>query len=85
MYHNAGMRTTLTLDSDIYEVAMHLSRATGRRLGKIISELARKGLQPPQAIKRRRGSRFAVFEVPSNAPLIPASRIQETIDEEGFF
>jgi len=79
------MRTTVTLDSDVYEAAMHLSRSTGRRLGKVLSELARRGLQPRKTIQRRGKSRFPVFEVPRDAPLIPASRIQEIIDEEGLF
>ena len=79
------MRTTVTLDQDVYEAAMHLSRTTGRRLGKVISELARKGLRNPAAVKKPGKSRFPVFDVPSNAPIIPASRIQEAIDEEGIF
>jgi hypothetical protein len=78
------MRTTVTLDQDVYEAAMHLSRSTGRRLGKIISELARRGLKQ-RAVIRRDKSRLPVFEVPSDAPVIPASRIQEFIDEEGLF
>ena len=35
-----GMRTTVTLDSDVYQAAMHVSRMTGKRLGKVLSELA---------------------------------------------
>jgi hypothetical protein len=78
------MRTTVTLDQDVYEAAMHLSRSTGRRLGKIISELARRGLKQRAAIRSDK-SRLPVFEVPPDAPVIPASRIQEFIDEEGLF
>jgi hypothetical protein len=78
------MRTTVTLDQDVYEAAMHLSRSTGRRLGKIISELARRGLKQRAAVRRDK-SRLPVFEVPPDAPVIPASRIQEFIDEEGLF
>lgn len=78
------MRTTVTLDQDVYEAAMHLSRSTGRRLGKIISELARRGLKQRAGIRRDK-SRLPVFEVPPDAPVIPASRIQEVIDEEGLF
>jgi hypothetical protein len=79
------MRTTVTLDKDVYEAAMHLSRTTGRRLGRILSELARKGLQPGHSVRRDNRSRFPVFQVPPDAPLIPASQIQEYIDEEGLF
>ena len=78
------MRTTVTLDDDVYEAAMHLSRASGERLGRVLSTLARRGLKP-EASPRRSTRRFPVFDVPSNAPVIPASRIQRVIDEEGLF
>jgi hypothetical protein len=78
------MRTTVTLDKDVYEAAMHLSRATGRRLGKVLSELARRGLKSRAALPQKK-SRFPVFDVPSDAPVIPATRIQEILDEEGIF
>lgn len=79
------VRTTVTLDSDVYEAAAHLSRASGERLGKVLSRLARRGLKPAAAPARGRARRFPVFDVPANAPLIPASRIQRVIDEESFF
>jgi hypothetical protein len=79
------VRTTVTLDDDIYEAAAHLSRTSGERLGKVLSMLARRGLKPPKAPARRSARRFPVFDVPANAPLIPASRIQRVIDEEGLF
>jgi hypothetical protein len=79
------VRTTVTLDDDVYEAAMHLSRASGDRLGKILSILARRGLKPAQPPARRSKRRFPVFDVPANAPVIPASRIQRVIDEEDVF
>ena len=79
------MRTTVALDQDVYEAALSLSRTSGRRLGKVLSELARRGL-PPRATPPRRGkARFPVFEVPPNAPIISAARVQEFLDEEGLF
>ncbi len=64
---------------------MHLSHTSGERLGRVLSTLARRGLKrevaPPQHSKRR----FPVFDVPANAPVIPASRIQRVIDEEDLF
>ena len=75
----------MTLDDDIYEAGMHLSRASGERLGKILSTLARRGLKPGDAPPRRSRRRFPVFDVPVNAPVIPASRIRRVIDEEGLF
>jgi hypothetical protein len=74
-YQAERLRTTVTLDDDVHDAAMHLSRSSGERLGKVLSMLARRGL------KRR----FPVFDVPADAPVIPVSRIQRVIDEEGLF
>ena len=77
------MRTTVTLDDDIYETVLHLSQVSGERLGKVLSDLARQALRPSKPDTRRAARRFPVFEVPPNTPLISMSRIQEMIDEEG--
>lgn len=77
------MRTTVTLDDDVYEAALAHSRATGKRLGRVLSEMARQALQPP-APRRKRRQRFPTFDVPPGAPLIPASRVQKDLDEDGI-
>jgi hypothetical protein len=79
------MRTTLTLDDDVYEAALAHARATGQRLGRVLSEMARQALQPPAPRSKRsaKKARFASFAVPAGAPPIPASRIQKALDEDG--
>jgi hypothetical protein len=79
------MRTTIALDDDIYQAAQHLSRVSGQRLGKVISKLARRGLERKKPLSRKGSQRFPTFEVPAGAPIIPASRIERVIDEEGLF
>jgi len=79
------VRTTVTLDDDVYEAALHLSQVSGEGLGKTLSTLARRGLKPPEAPKKKKSQRFPTFDVPPDAPVIPASRIQRVIDEEGLF
>jgi len=79
------MRTTVTLDDDIYEAAQHMARASGERLGKVLSMMARRGLSQPKGTLRKRKSRFPTFEVPPGAPIILASRVQRFLDEEGHF
>jgi hypothetical protein len=78
------MRTTITLDEDIYEAAQHLSRVSGERLGKVISKLARRGLERKNNPIRRGARRFPTFKVPAGAPIISASRIERVLDEEGL-
>lgn len=50
------MRTTLDIDDDVLQAAKELAQARGRTAGQMISELARKGLEPrPPAAKVRNG------------------------------
>ena len=79
------MRTTVTIDDDIYEAALCQARATGQRLGRVLSDMARQALQPDSRAKGTAGrtGRFAAFEVPADAGLIPASRIQQALDDDG--
>jgi hypothetical protein len=79
------MRTTVSLDGDIYDAAMHISQSSGQRLGKVLSDLARRGLNQSSVPVKKGRARFPVFSVPADAPIIPASRIQRVIDEEDLF
>ncbi len=79
------MRTTVTLDDDVYEAALSHARATGQRLGRVLSDMARQALRPePQGQRKRQSEgRFAAFDVPRNAGVIPASRIRTALDDDG--
>jgi len=79
------MRTTLTLDDDVYQAALQFSQSSGERLGKVVSELVRRGLKPSAPVKRGKSRRFPVFEVAPSTPMMSLSRIQRFIDEEGLF
>jgi hypothetical protein len=82
------MRTTVTLDDDVYEAAQTLAQATGKKLGRVLSEMARQAIQPSgrgsKPSRTREVSRFPVFKVPSGAPVISASQIQKALDEDGI-
>ena len=75
------MRTTLTIDDDVYEAAVAKARATGRTLGSVISEMARGALEPRQPSPARK--RFATFDVPKGSRMISAARIQKALDDNG--
>jgi hypothetical protein len=79
-----AMRTTVTLDDVVYEAAQAYAQATGKRLGRVLSEMARQALHPAVQPLERGSSRFPAFEVPAGARLIPASRVQEALDERGI-
>ena len=78
------MRTTVTLDDDVYEAAQARAQATGKPLGRVLSEMARQALQTFVQQPKKEVSRFPTFEVPAGSRLIPASRIQKALDEDGI-
>jgi hypothetical protein len=50
MVHNDSMRTTVTLDEDVYQLASLYANGRGITLGAALGELARKGsTAPPSA------------------------------------
>lgn len=49
------MRTTVDLDEDILKVAKHLAQERAQSLGRVLSDLAPQGLQPPAKPKTRAG------------------------------
>jgi len=76
------MRTTLALADDVYEAARTLAEASGRPLGEVVSDLARRGLQPQQAIARE--GDLPVFAVPAGAPIIAGSRASPLLADDGI-
>lgn len=74
------MRTTLTLDADVFEAAQALARASGRRLGQVVSELMRRGFRAQQTPATSNG--LPVFTVPPDAPVIPSDRAHDLLAEE---
>ena len=58
--------------------------ATAEALGRVLSEMARQALNPSVQWLGRGASRFPAFEVPADARLIPASRAQKALDEDGI-
>lgn len=49
------MRTTLDLDADVLQIAKELAEARGSTAGKVLSELARKGLEVKRTAQVRNG------------------------------
>jgi hypothetical protein len=74
------MRTTLTLDDDVYAAARSVARAEGKSLGAIVSRLVRQGLAPRRTASAKRG-RFPVFTVRRDAPAITTEMVRRALDE----
>ena len=76
------MRTTVTLDDDVYQAVATLSHTSGLSLGKVLSKAARRGLKPAPVKKKKNG--LPTFDVPPGTPMIPGNLIQKFWDEEGL-
>lgn len=74
------MRTTITLDKDVFEAARSLAAASGKKLGQVISQLARRGLRAQVEPAKRNG--LPVFRVPADAPVIPSNRARNLLANE---
>jgi len=73
------VRTTLQIDDDVLESAKQIASADGRSLGAVISALARRALEPTPI---RKGTKFPVFDVAPDAPVITAEDVARALDEE---
>lgn len=73
------MRTTLNLDDDVLRAARSLASEQDRTLSEVVSELARKGLEPELSGAERGG--FPVFDVTPDAAPITPEQVAEALDE----
>jgi hypothetical protein len=74
------MRTTITLDDDVARAAKELARTTGRRLGSVLSDLARRGLKSEAVLATKGG--FPTFRVSPDAEVIPADRARKLLEDD---
>lgn len=76
------MRTTLTIDDDILEIAKERARREGRTTGEVISDLARRSLRAPSEplqLTERNGLPI----LPSRGSTVTNELIDQLREEEG--
>jgi len=78
--YDVHMRTTLELDDDVVRAARAIAAAEGRPLGRVVSELARRGLIPPPLQPEEEGG-FPVFRVPEGAPPITDQMVRDAFED----
>ena len=74
------MRTTLSLDDDILELAARQAKLRGVSLGRTISDLARRGLSAPTPAQDIGG--LVVFQLPADSPPVTTEAVRR-IEAEG--
>ena len=74
------MRTTLDIDDDVLQAAKELADLRQSTAGKILSELARKGLEPSRSVRVRNGVPLMPRQRPGT-PKMTMARVNELRDE----
>jgi hypothetical protein len=76
------MRTTVDLDEDILRTAKDLARESGSSLGRAISDLVRRGLEPPPREASFRGDGIPVFPRLPGAKPVTSEIVKELLESE---
>jgi hypothetical protein len=74
------MRTTLDIDDDVLSAAKELAASERSSAGKVISNLARAGLQRGSAVTSKRRNGLPLLPGPRN--LVNSEQVERLIDEE---
>jgi hypothetical protein len=74
------MRTTLDLDDDILQAVKELGAVRKKTAGQVLSELARKALEPDPAIRIRNG--VPLLPHRPGAPRLTVEDVERLLDEE---
>jgi hypothetical protein len=74
------MRTTLSLDDDVFEVVKTYAESRSLAMGKALSELVRRGLSAPP--KTRRVNGLVVFDLPTDSEPVTTEQVKRLEAEE---
>jgi len=78
--HHSLMRTTLTLDDDVLELAVRQAKLRGVSLGRTVSDLLRRGLNAPTATEAKAG--LVVFQLPKDSPQVTTDEVRR-LEQDG--
>jgi hypothetical protein len=74
------MRTTVTLDDEILELAARQAKLRGVSLSRTVSDLLRRGLSAPTPSQDKGG--IVVFQLPADSPPVTTEEVRR-IEAEG--
>jgi hypothetical protein len=74
------MRTTLSLDDDIFQVVKTYAENRSLAIGKAVSELVRRGLSAP--VKTRVVNGLVVFDVPEDSEAVTSELVKQLEADE---
>jgi hypothetical protein len=73
------VRTTLSLDDDVFDEAKAYAESRHATIGKAVSELVRRGLHAHLQIRVMNG--FHVVDLPPGSPAVSAEDVKKLRDE----
>jgi hypothetical protein len=76
-----GMRTTLDVDADVLQAAKEIAANRRTTAGKVLSDLARKALEPTETRRVRNGVPL-MPRLPKGSPRITMEDVNRLRDEE---
>jgi len=74
------MRTTLSLDDDVFRLLQRYAASRSLGLGRAVSELLRRAFSTPRPTRSVNG--VQVFDLPAESPRVNTKRIQELEADE---
>jgi hypothetical protein len=81
MIDDLNMRTTLDIDQDVLLAAKEIATNRGTTAGKVLSELARKGMSSGQEVQMRNGVPL-LPRGPEGSPRMTMEMVNALRDEE---
>lgn len=71
----ASMRTTLSLDDDVFRLVKRYAASRSLALGKAVSELVRRAFTVPRPTRLVNG--VQVFDLPPESPRVNSKKVRE--------
>jgi hypothetical protein len=78
------MRTTLDIADDVLQAAKELADRTGSTAGKVLSDLARRGLASPRPAGRADRLKHGVPVIAPRGDVITLEHVRRLQDEDGI-
>lgn len=73
------MRTTISIDDDVFEAVKTYAKTRDVALGKAMSDLVRRGLHAP--LRTRVVNGFHVVDLPAGSPIVTSEDVKRLLDE----
>jgi hypothetical protein len=78
------VRTTLDIEPDVLQAAKEIAAREGQTAGRVLSELARRGLKSHAAPSGEVVTRGGVPLIPARGEVVTLEKVRQLMDAEGI-